>query len=203
MKVNAYGVIPAAVRYNPKLSVAAKLLYSEITAAANYEGEIEFDIQYFSSFLASNERTTYRYIKELEDGGHICRKTKGKEKVLMLTNSAITLSPPEETKAWTGEDEIFFDELLLEYERGLGVELKRNIYYPTLAERQKSFSKTELTRALRNRVKFINTDEWHREHKAIATGAQVKRFELIGHLLGGADNLWKTEALAMHLGHLT
>src|SRR5438128_12684160 len=55
------------------------------------------------------------------------------------------------------------------------------------------------------RHEFLNR-RWrigHRQHKAIATSVLVVGFELISHLLGGADDLGKPEALAVHLGHFT
>lgn len=66
-----YSIIPASVRYDKRLSMAEKVIYSEITALSNKEGYCWATNKYFSSLYDVNARTISRWINSLKDLGYI------------------------------------------------------------------------------------------------------------------------------------
>ncbi len=73
MKVNYFSVIPAAVRYS-NISANAKLLYGEITALMNIEGECDVTNSYFSNLYKVNPNTITTWVKQLTSYGFIFTK---------------------------------------------------------------------------------------------------------------------------------
>lgn len=68
---NYYAVIPADVRYNPRLKDKAKLLYGEIVALANKKGECWASNKYFADLYGVTQTTISTLIKELTEEGYI------------------------------------------------------------------------------------------------------------------------------------
>ncbi len=66
-----YAVIPASVRYDKNVSSSAKLLYGEISALCNQKGFCWAENSYFQDLYGVGKNSILRWIKELEDGGHI------------------------------------------------------------------------------------------------------------------------------------
>lgn len=66
-----YAIIPSSVRYDKELSAGAKLLYGEITALSCAEGYCWATNEYFSNLYEVSSRTIARWIKLLEEKGHI------------------------------------------------------------------------------------------------------------------------------------
>lgn len=62
-----YAVIPSHILAMPTLSVQAKLLYAEISAATPTDGFCSKPATFFSALLHSSEPTVRRWIKELQD----------------------------------------------------------------------------------------------------------------------------------------
>ncbi len=62
-----YAVIPSHVLCNPTLSVQAKLLYAEISAATPTDGFCSKPASFFAELLHTSEPTVRRWIKELQD----------------------------------------------------------------------------------------------------------------------------------------
>jgi hypothetical protein len=176
MKVNAYAVLPAEVRYDKTLRAESKLLYTEISACSNFDGICEEDLNYFAGFLNCDVRSIYRYLAELVDGGHIMReRMKGIGRVIRIPVGFAKQSlsrvneVPDLTNEMHEEDLNFFDEFLNKYETTIDVKLdKKKLYYPTLKDRLKTFSRNELMEALENRANFINGSDWHQQNKHIA-----------------------------------
>jgi len=73
-----YAIIPAEIRYNPKLSASEKLLYGEITALAQKEGYCFASSEYFEKHYGVSRKTVYNWIKNLQETGHISVKLLGK-----------------------------------------------------------------------------------------------------------------------------
>lgn len=74
-----YAVIPADVRYHPKLSANAKLLYGEITALCNSQGYCWANNKYFAKLYEVDERTIRRWIEALEKYEFIVRTSTVKD----------------------------------------------------------------------------------------------------------------------------
>ena len=64
-------VIPAFVRYDSSLSGDAKLLYGEIRALTSAYGFSWATNEYFAKLYNVDVRTIKRWLKQLEDAGHI------------------------------------------------------------------------------------------------------------------------------------
>lgn len=62
-----YAVIPTHILAMPRLSVQAKLLYAEISAATPTDGYCSKSAKFFAELLHSSEPTVRRLIKELQD----------------------------------------------------------------------------------------------------------------------------------------
>ena len=68
---NYYAVISAEVRYDKKLTANAKLLYAEITALLNMNGECFATNKYFSKLYDKSVVTISKWIIELVANGYI------------------------------------------------------------------------------------------------------------------------------------
>lgn len=164
-RVGAYAVIPSEVRYDKRLAPAEKLLYAEITAAANFNGIAPDDRSYYSQVLNCSVRSVFRYLERLELFGHIQREGRaikipvGFVKATLIASEAdkpqIDQEYPEELVHW-------FEGLFDYYESGLSIKVERHdLFYSTLKDRLKTFSRNEMKAAITNRINFINNSEWH------------------------------------------
>ena len=70
-KPTYWAVLPAAVRYDPAIPAAAKLLYAEISALTEAKGYCYAGNDYFLQLYGMAERTLQRHLKALQDGGYI------------------------------------------------------------------------------------------------------------------------------------
>lgn len=70
-KPNYWAVLPAAVRYDPKLQAGAKLLYAEISSLTDTRGYCWASNAYFEKLYGISEPTVRRYISNLRDRGYI------------------------------------------------------------------------------------------------------------------------------------
>lgn len=66
-KPSYYGILPANVRYNSKLSPSSRLLYCEITALCGMRGECTATNQYFADLYDTTPSTVSRWVSELEN----------------------------------------------------------------------------------------------------------------------------------------
>ena len=68
-----FSIIPARVRYDKSVTANAKLMYAEITALANKHGYCFASNQYFMDLYDASEASVRRWLKSLEEAGHIKR----------------------------------------------------------------------------------------------------------------------------------
>jgi len=68
---NYYAIISAEVRYDKNLTANAKLLYAEITALLNINGECFATNKYFSNLYGKSTVTISKWISELVANGYI------------------------------------------------------------------------------------------------------------------------------------
>ena len=70
-KPSYWAVLPASVRYDPKLPPTAKLLYAELSALADATGYCFAYNEYFEKNFEWSERSIQRLLKALEGRGYI------------------------------------------------------------------------------------------------------------------------------------
>ena len=70
-KPGYWAVIPATVRYDPKIPEFAKLLFAEISSLTDLKGYCWASNAYFAELYGKTERTIQRSIKSLQDGGYV------------------------------------------------------------------------------------------------------------------------------------
>ena len=70
-KPSYWAVLPAAVRYDPKLPANAKLLYAEISSLTDQKGYCYASNAYFIRLFELCERTIIRLLRALEAAGYI------------------------------------------------------------------------------------------------------------------------------------
>ena len=68
---NYYAIISAEVRYDKNLTANAKLLYAEITALLNMNGECFATNKYFSNLYGKSVVTISKWISELISNGYV------------------------------------------------------------------------------------------------------------------------------------
>ena len=68
-----YSVLPAPVRYDKRLSPAAKVLYAEITSLCNKYGFCYSKNKYFESLYKVSKQTINNWLLQLETFGYIQR----------------------------------------------------------------------------------------------------------------------------------
>lgn len=68
---NYYAIIPAEVRYDENLRANAKLLYGEITALTQKNGECWASNSYFAKLYNVDSSAISKWIKNLKDSGYI------------------------------------------------------------------------------------------------------------------------------------
>lgn len=73
-KPNYFAIIPAVVRYDEDLTPNAKLLFAEITTLTEKEGVCWASDNYFMKLYNVKRQTIQRWLKDLEDKGHIKRE---------------------------------------------------------------------------------------------------------------------------------
>lgn len=82
-------VLPADVRYDKRLSPAAKLFYCEIRALTHRTGYCWASNQYFANLLGCGITAVRNWISELEAAGHVTReidRAGGNERLLRVSN---------------------------------------------------------------------------------------------------------------------
>lgn len=67
-----YGVLPAIVRYDQSLTTRAKILFIELTAVCNGNGELKKSNKYFSERYGLSNTTIAKAVKELKEANLIC-----------------------------------------------------------------------------------------------------------------------------------
>ena len=70
-KPSYWAVLPAAVRYDEKLTAGARLLYAEISSLTDQRGYCYASNAYFMALYGISEPTVQRYLRALKAGGYI------------------------------------------------------------------------------------------------------------------------------------
>ena len=90
-KPNYYSIIPAEVRYDKNLVPNAKLLYAEITALLNINGQCFASNKYFANLYNKSTVTISRWISQLKKLGYIDTHIKYKKGTKEIESRSITL----------------------------------------------------------------------------------------------------------------
>lgn len=66
-----YAILPAPVRYDDDLPLAAKMLYTELTSCLNIDGYCVVNNKYLAQICVVSERRVKQYLEQLETKGYI------------------------------------------------------------------------------------------------------------------------------------
>lgn len=80
-----YAILPAPVRYDKRLSPAAKILFAEITSLCNKHGFCYSQNKYFENLYKVSRQTINNWLKQLENYGYIERhiyRRRGSKEIL-------------------------------------------------------------------------------------------------------------------------
>ena len=96
-KPTYYGVLPAEVRYHPKLNSSQKVLYTEIDALSTKQGYCFASNAYFADLYGVHKGTISAWIKALKDAKSIkvfYEITKGNVEIRKITPLHKNMNPP-------------------------------------------------------------------------------------------------------------
>ena len=91
MKPNYYAILTSEVRYNENLTPNAKLLYAEITALINMNGECFASNKYFADLYGKSKTTISKWVSELVKEGYVEVKLTYKEGTKEINNRYIRI----------------------------------------------------------------------------------------------------------------
>ena len=91
MKPNYYAILTSEVRYNENLTPNAKLLYAEITALINMNGECFASNKYFADLYGKSKTTISKWVSELVKEGYVEVKLTYKEGSKEIDNRYIRI----------------------------------------------------------------------------------------------------------------
>ena len=91
MKPNYYAILTSEVRYNENLTPNAKLLYAEITALINMNGECFASNKYFADLYGKSKTTISKWVSELVKEGFVEVKLTYKEGTKEINNRYIRI----------------------------------------------------------------------------------------------------------------
>ena len=165
IKVNCYGIIPAEVRYDRNLTDKAKLLYAELTAAANSYGLCEESNDILAKLLYTDGRTVTRAITKLVEAGYVERVIHNKKRTLKLRGGLSTKEELSAVEIPKLEDKTeFCEKFISRWEERLSCKLYHHEeYHKSIRDRLLTFTEEELNKALENRASFLLTSDWHQE----------------------------------------
>ena len=132
-KPTYYSIIPAEVRYDEELKPNEKLLYSEITALTNKNGECWASNSYFSNLYKVDQATISRWISNLKQKGYIDLSLIYKANTKQIEKRVLTIKS-------IGIDKIInrgIDEKVKDNNTSINKEkiyIKKNFIKPTLEE---------------------------------------------------------------------
>jgi len=86
-----YSIIPAPVRYDKRLSPAAKVLFAEITSLCNKHGFCYSQNRYFENLYQVSKQTINNWLQQLEAYGYIERHIYRNEGSKEILNRYITI----------------------------------------------------------------------------------------------------------------
>ena len=94
IKPSYYAIIPAQIRYDTRLKPIERLLYGEITALSNHNGECWATNKYFADLYNVAKETVSRWIKHLIDLNYITTKVIYKTDSKQINKRIILLKDP-------------------------------------------------------------------------------------------------------------
>lgn len=101
---NYYSVLPASVRYDENLTDSEKILYSEIVALANQNGECWAGNTYFAKLYGVTPETISRRISKLRQRGYITVDLQYKNKSKQIDKRVMKIIPETEINHGGGID---------------------------------------------------------------------------------------------------
>lgn len=116
-KPNYYAIIPAIIRYDKVLKPNEKLLYGEISALCNKNGECWANNQYFADLYDVSTRSITDWISNLEKNGYVKviqayneDKQKTDKRIIKIVEFEYQQVEIEETETETENENILVDE---------------------------------------------------------------------------------------------
>jgi len=188
MKVNNFAILPAAVRYDKRLSPTEIVVYAEISAATNEFGICEEDNGFLANSTRMSERSISRAITTLMQCGHLERVIEFGKRKIKITSQVLE-PPPEVLPEEVPADDIneYVLELIKLWESRLNCKMdKPEMYSTMIRQRLIKFTKEELLSSVRNRAHFVTkTSDWH-------TDPENRQYQIdISILLRDDDSVFK------------
>lgn len=165
MYVNNFAVVPATVRYDKRLSMAAIIVFMEIAASTDPYGISARTNESISQLMGINIRTVTRAVAQLIVCGHLVRVKRGNNRLVQVISQF--LPPPEElqqeAKVIAEDIKEFANQLLDLWDHGLDCKLeKRDMFLPMIHQRLVKFTKEELLSSVKNRINYVTkVSDWH------------------------------------------
>lgn len=133
MNKSYYSIIPATVRYDERVKMQGKLLYSEITALCNQKGYCWAENNYFAELYGVSKRTVSRHLADLEKCGYIIIEIIYKEGTKQIEERRIYINDtPKTAEPQINEtDENTYSELVDPMDKIVYTPIDKNDYTPT------------------------------------------------------------------------
>lgn len=157
MKISAFAVLPASVRYDRTLLDKSILLWGEIAASADPYGICTDDNNHFATTMNVDVRTINRLLNQLIDAGHLVRVVEGNKRKLRVIIKGIT--PPDDTTVLINEPQNvteFANKLFATWENALDIAITdKESLHPKIRKCLTTFTEEEILEALRRKLVFL------------------------------------------------
>lgn len=104
MKPNYYSILPANVRYDNELRANEKILYSEITALTQKDGECYASNKYFAELYEVKENAIATWIKHLKEKEYIDIEYEYRENTKEILKRVIKICGIQKDTTWYSKE---------------------------------------------------------------------------------------------------
>jgi len=169
MNIGFYGILPATVRYDRELRPLTRLLYAEVSASMNYNGECDINPRYLARLLEVSTPTVVKYLGKLVKNGHLDKLNIPGKFIYRIPSETIYVKHEEEvslTEQEARERDKNINEIILHWNTLFKDRMKYRVkrteeVLAQLTERLETFTKDDILTALQNRHDFVRQNPWY------------------------------------------